>query len=222
LREQADEDSVQWESFLSTWLGHFGDAWVSTVKVTEALLNAEGAGGSTLFAGGCDENQPNLLFETLPEWLQIALKEKPTSSKVRLGKALEKRVDACFGEENLRLEKQLEKHSKKILWRVLRGIAGGVYPLREEKKLDLHLKKETPKNAYGDGGIEPPQSPANGQENCAQNAGSGSTGGLAKSCEKDLPQKTGNFAMNPPQTPANGSEHQAKTPPDEEREVFTL
>ena len=59
-----DEDSVQWESFLSAWLGHFDDAWVSTAQVTEVLLNAEAAGGAKLFAGGSHENEPNLLFDT--------------------------------------------------------------------------------------------------------------------------------------------------------------
>ena len=63
----------------------------------------------------------------------MALKEKPTSFKVCPGRSLEKRVDACFGAENLRMEKQLEKHSKKVFWRVLRGVAGGSLPLRVGK-----------------------------------------------------------------------------------------
>ena len=161
-----------------------------------------------------DENDKNSLLSALPEWLQAALKEKPNSFKLCLTKALEKLVDACFGEENLHLEKQRDQYSKKILWRVLRGITGGVYPLREAKNLDLHLKKETPKNAYGDGGIELSQSLANGQENCEQNVGSGSRGGLAKSCEKEMPPKTDHFAMNLPQTPANENGYTASTPPD--------
>ena len=52
-----------------------------------------------------DENDQNSLLDALPEWLQVALKEKPKSFKVCLGRALEKRIDACFGAENLRLGK---------------------------------------------------------------------------------------------------------------------
>jgi hypothetical protein len=170
----------------------------------------EVAGVPNNLAGVVHENETNSPLDALPEWLQIALKEKPTSFKLRLANTLEKLVDACFGEENLRLGKQLEKHSNKTLWRVLQGVARGTYPLHIEKNLDLHRKRN---NTYRDGGEEPLQPLANGQENVEQNAGSGSTGGSAKSDEKEMPPKKDNSTVNPNQLSANEGEHTAKTPP---------
>jgi hypothetical protein len=54
-----------------------------TAQICNALSRESSTKGSHLFAGGCDElaggcneNQPNLLFDALSEWLQMACKEQ--------------------------------------------------------------------------------------------------------------------------------------------------
>src|SRR5204862_8171301 len=119
LQEQADEDNAQWEAFLLAWRERFGEDWITTADICTVLTQTnEVAGVVNDLAGVENENEPNMLFNALPEWLQVALKEKPKSFKVCLGKALEKRIDACFGEENLRLEKTKTAHRKTTVWRV--------------------------------------------------------------------------------------------------------
>ncbi len=126
LYDEADEESAQWEAFLQAWHQAFGAGWVSVATVAQAITMAPDAGGDE----ACPENG---LSETLPETLQFALKEKPQSFKVRLGKALDKRVDTCFGENNLHLEKTRNTHSKTSQWRVFAGNAGDTsLPTRSE------------------------------------------------------------------------------------------
>ena len=130
LYDDIDDDSMQWEAFLRTWVQLFGTEWVSLALVGREITNANAA-------GGWEENTANMLSETLPEALQIALKEKPQSFIVRLGKALDKRIDTCFGVENLHLEKSRNTHTNTCLWRVFSGGAGGAggdsSPTRYEK-----------------------------------------------------------------------------------------
>jgi hypothetical protein len=125
LYEESDEDGAQWEAFFFAWHQAIGAQWVPVTTIVGAITAENAAGG---VAGGCEENSDNVLSETLPETLQIALKEKPHSFVVRLAKALDKRVDTCFGTENFRLEKKRNAHNKTSLWRVLRGVAGGDSP----------------------------------------------------------------------------------------------
>jgi hypothetical protein len=115
LYANVDEEATQWESFLQTWHATFGSEWVPVVQITERIQSLEPV------AGGSPGQH---LAEILPEFLQIALKDRPNSFKIRLAKALEKRVDTCFGPDNLHLEHMLDKHSKIGLWRVMRGVAG--------------------------------------------------------------------------------------------------
>lgn len=134
LYEEADEEGAQWEAFFFAWYGTVGDAWVPLARIAQALQTANAAGGEIGFAGGEEENEGNALLETLPEFLQTALKEKPRSFIVRLARALERQVDACFGTENFRLEKKRDTHQKMSLWRVLREVAGGTPQATQGKK----------------------------------------------------------------------------------------
>jgi len=130
LYEEADEDSTQWETFLHAWYQAVGDTWVPLGAIAHLITAGNDAGD---VAVGCEENTTHPLAETLPEPLQLALKEKPKSFVVRLGKALDKRVDTCFGEENFRLEKMRDTHSKNRLWRVFAvGAVGDSPPTRSE------------------------------------------------------------------------------------------
>ena len=212
LVAQADQDASEWEVFLVCWYERFGEAWKTTAEVSDALPHERSNQDAPLFAGGKNENEPHSLFDALLEWLLVAFKEKPKSFKVSLGKALEKRADACFGEENWHLEKTLEKHSKKPMWRVLRGVAGGGFSLIEGASSAVNQSIKNQQTVEGDGRINPPQPPANGQDLQGQNAGSGLTGGLTQSCVKEKAQKTADSAIYPPQISAD----------KEERETFTL
>lgn len=141
LYEEADEDGTQWETFLRTWYEHAGDAWVPLSQMVQAVQASNETGE---FAGSCQENEGNLLVDALPEFLQTALKEKPRSFSIRLGRALEKRVDACFGQENFRLEKQRDTHHKTSEWRVLRGVRGVNPTATQGKNLGNHnFSRET-------------------------------------------------------------------------------
>ncbi|GHO56726.1 bifunctional DNA primase/polymerase [Ktedonobacter robiniae] len=122
LYQEADEISAQWESFLRTWHDLFDGEWITIKKIVTHLSDDDDPEpeGS---AGSCEHLS---LFESLPETLQTAFKEKPQSFRIRLGRALEKWVDACFGEENFRLERKMNAHQKTGEWRVMRGVAGVV------------------------------------------------------------------------------------------------
>jgi Bifunctional DNA primase/polymerase, N-terminal len=127
LYDDIDDDSTQWEAFLRTWVQLFGKEWVSLALVGREITKANAA-------GSWEENTANILSETLPEALQIALKEKPQSFSIRLGKALDKRIDTCFGVENIHLEKSRNAHSNTSLWRVFGGSGGSdSIPTRYEK-----------------------------------------------------------------------------------------
>src|SRR5947208_11539854 len=71
LVAQSDEESTQWEAFLSTWVSRFGDTWVTTAQICDVLTPSP-----TLLSEVESEKSANLLLETLPEALQITLKEK--------------------------------------------------------------------------------------------------------------------------------------------------
>ncbi|GCF07330.1 hypothetical protein KDI_08940 [Dictyobacter arantiisoli] len=140
LYGEADEDNAQWEGFFQSWLETIGEEWVTSANLFQYITVARGGND---IAGDGDEKCDSDLAESLPANLQIALKDKPNSFKVRLGKALDRRVDECFGSENIHLEKMREKHRNLSLWRVLRGVAE-VVPVTCEKK---NLLEE---NAYTD------------------------------------------------------------------------
>lgn len=108
--------------FLRTWYDLFQEEWM-TIKELVTYISDDEDPDPAGSAGSCEHLS---LFEALPETLQTAFKGKPQSFRIRLGRALEKWVDACFGEENLRLERMMNAHQKTGSWRVMRGVAGVV------------------------------------------------------------------------------------------------
>ncbi len=194
LYEEADEDGTQWEAFLHAWHQTMGEQWVPLAAVVRTITAAIDGGE---VAGGCEENGENNLNETLPEALQIAIKEKPKSFVVRLGKALDKRVDTCFGVENFRLEKKRNAHNKTSLWRVLRGVAGGNSPsTRSENSSNIAailLEKNHNENDWN----HPPQPPANLQ---GQKASIGLRSGASPNGERSQHAPQGKKATQPPAT----------------------
>ena len=124
LYQDTDEDSTQWEAFLTAWYETFTDAWIPLSEVTKSL-----AGSQNEIAGSQNEIASNLL-DCMPTYLQALYEEKKEKSvksfTIKLAKALEKRLEACFGADNLRLESKNDKHSKQRVWRVLRVVAGSV------------------------------------------------------------------------------------------------
>jgi hypothetical protein len=126
LYEESDTESAQWEAFLQAWHDTWGEAWITIAEII-AVMHGQDAGSVSV-------PPERLLGEMLPEALQVALKERPASFKIRLGKALEKRIDTCYGQDNLRLERGKNDRKRVGLWRVVAGSAGSAsYPQRREK-----------------------------------------------------------------------------------------
>jgi hypothetical protein len=202
LYEEVDEESAQWEAFLQAWLDLFGTQWV---KIADIIAMMNGADGEEL--AGSDLPLPaHVLFETLPEALQMPLREKSSTFKIRLGKALEKRVDTCFGDANLRLERGKDEHSKVSLWRVVAGSAGSSSFATRVKKSSLALVNEERPTGESDW-TDSPHSPQPSIDHIVQN---GSTSG-----PKSLSSDTGNepLAERVNELPADGGN---------EREEFEL
>ncbi len=176
LYEEADEDSTQWEAFLHAWYQLMGDEWVPLAAIMHAI-NTENDAGSV--AGSGEENEESSVAQTLPEVLQIALKEKPKSFGIRLGRALDKRVDTCFGVENFRLEKKRDAHSKTSLWRVFAGSAGSDSPPTRSENSSNIAAILLKKNTYENGGNHSPHSPQNQSAQKAQKASSGLQSGVS-------------------------------------------
>ncbi len=120
LYEEIDEESAQWEAFLQAWYHLFESAWIKIADIITVMNSTE----IEHLVDNDDALPATAFIDALPEALQITLKEKPHTFKIRFGKALEKRVDTCFGDANLRLERGKDEHSKVSLWRVVAGSAG--------------------------------------------------------------------------------------------------
>ncbi len=114
LYDEADEDSVQWEAFLSAWCEIFHDEWVTTPQLVAKIKEVADNTGNVA---------DSAIVLALPDALQISLREKEKSFSIILGKALEKRLEACFGDNNLRIERGKEGHTKVKKWRVVGDFA---------------------------------------------------------------------------------------------------
>ncbi len=172
LYDDADEDGSQWEAFFTVWRQIIGEGWVPLATVVAAITAANDEENG---AGSCEENGKNTLYETLPAPLQMALKEKPRSFSIRLGKALERLVDTCFGSENFRLEKKRDSHSRNNLWRIFAAGAVSVStPARVEKKNDTNVS--ITENIYRESGNNPQHQQ---QTREAQNGSNGLVGGAS-------------------------------------------
>jgi hypothetical protein len=120
LYGEADEEETQWEAFLLTWATLFGPRWIEVAHLVGLGKQEQRA---TLFSAASSEHQ---LLAALPAELLQVWEEKPKSFAICLGKALEKRVGACYGADNLHIERRDDRHTKKRMWRVMAGSAGSV------------------------------------------------------------------------------------------------
>jgi hypothetical protein len=102
LYDEDDEDA-QWEAFLRAWKHRLGERAVTVAQLMTYLL---------------DETDPTLA-EALPDTLAPTRIDPGGNFQRKLGKALAKHVDTCFGDENLRLERAgKDAHTKNHMWRV--------------------------------------------------------------------------------------------------------
>jgi hypothetical protein len=129
--------------------------WTNLVTIIHEIIVSNKAED---VAGSAEEKSEINLSETLPSTLQMALKEKPRSFSIHLGKALDRLVDTCFGAENLRLEKKRDTHSKTNLWRIFAGSAGSDSPPTQVKILENKNICIT-ENTYRSEGNHSPHSP---------------------------------------------------------------
>lgn len=167
LRSKNNEEAQEWEAFLSIWEHTFGNKWMLASDVTEKIKEQLPANDNGLPA--------NLLFNALPNYLKKALAEKPNSFSMILAVQLGKRVQTVYGKDGLRLEKDLDGHSKQKLWRVMRVVAGSS-PKRPQGENFLSSSEDTVyssinslfNTAIENGGLNYPQLPANGSSQ-AQN-----------------------------------------------------
>lgn len=121
LYEEADEESAQWEAFLEVWYTLLTENGVTQWATTPQLIaHMDQEAAVQQLENGAMEPQRPLLVEVLPEGLAEARRIKPTTFAIRLGKALEKRVAACFGNEDYRIERSTDTHTKHKLWRVVK------------------------------------------------------------------------------------------------------
>ena len=157
LYDEADEDGIQWEAFFQTWHQLLGEDWLPLGTILHEIMAADEAEN---VAGSVEEKREINLSEHLPSTLQMALKEKPRSFPIRLGKALDRLVDTCFGVENLRLEKKRDAHSKTNLWRIFAGSAGSVSPPTRVENLE-RKKSCVQENTGRNDGNNSPHSPQN-------------------------------------------------------------
>ena len=98
---------------------------------------------------GSDPAALSRLAESLPDFLGEARADKPATFEIRLGKALRKQVDKCFGRENLRLERGTNHHTGQPLWRV---VCGGVLPTPDPLQLFYQPGEPIHEGAAGDAG----------------------------------------------------------------------
>jgi hypothetical protein len=122
-------------------LDTFGSASITVAQVSQKL--SAGSAEAVAFA------------ETLPEALQTMLIDTPQSFKLKLGKALEKHRDTCFGIDNLRLERGPNDRKNVGTWRVIEavaGSAGSASPRHVQQNSDLFSSvnegRQEEKDAY--------------------------------------------------------------------------
>jgi len=205
LYDEADEDSAQWEGFLKAWHGAFGEAWVKIADIVTWVAGEETAEESDEDAGSSSFVAGSSGGEFLPDSLQMALRDHPKSFKIRLGRALEKRIDTCFGNENLHMERDRNGHEKISVWRVVAGSAGsaGSSPshARNENWMD-EVKGGDPQNESERWWNNSPHSP---QQDIPQNAQNGLTSHANTHCDV---KNDGHIATDEQQLPADGDERE--------------
>jgi hypothetical protein len=188
LRADAYEQENQWYIFFKAWYDVLGEADVSTRQLSARIAGSEPAALTRL-------------AESLPDFLGEARVDKPATFEIRLGKALRKQVDNCFGQENLRLERGTNHHTGQPLWRV---VCAGQPPAPDPLQgLEHHL--------------EP------GQENVA--GGAGDAGDQIASqaemlVQEEMTQALFSGGQDAGRQPSAGEEHGLTTQVHEEQHLF--
>ena len=109
LYNEMDADSQEWELFLMAWHDKYQDRWMPLETVAQNLIDDLDMEGRI---------RPDTFASMLPGTLADLLKNRAGSFKIRLGRRLSEKKDACFGDDNIHLEVSLDKHKKTNLWRV--------------------------------------------------------------------------------------------------------
>jgi hypothetical protein len=160
LYEDADEDSAQWEAFLIAWRDAFGETWKTTAEIVKELKPA---------ADSAENSTDSALVLALPDTLQVSLKEKPNSFSIVFGKALEKRLEACFGDNNLRIERDVNKSTKAKKWRVVGDFADSADSSIRHTQNENELNNDDKKNDIEYDAAHYPHYPQDGSIHTAQN-----------------------------------------------------
>jgi len=111
---------------------------------------------------------------------RLLLKEKSTSFEICFGLELKKRVNECFGDDNLLLEQKRQTYTKIALWRVTAGNSRNSRNSRNSS-VSSHRKKQIQEiinNIYREGWKSSASSPRSpqvaGQKGAQTSLGSGS------------------------------------------------
>jgi len=107
MHTEADEESQQWELFLTAWHQFYGDAPVTVAELAFGIKN------------GCVN-----LGAALPDELFLALGSDEARFHRKLGQALSERVGRRYGDAGLHLERAGISHHA-TLWRVVLETVGG-------------------------------------------------------------------------------------------------
>lgn len=109
MYDTADEEGLQWESFLIALRDHFGDSWFTTAEVCDALK---------LYTS---------LNDALPDEFESPynyMGEIDLRFKRNLGTELKKRQGTRFGMNQIYIDRGKDSHRKIAKWRVICGEAG--------------------------------------------------------------------------------------------------
>jgi hypothetical protein len=134
LYNEADEENGQWEAFLTVWYKTFGSDWKTVKQLSDEIIKD---------ADSAEDAADSDLALALPDPLQLDLKEKPNSFSIRLGKALEKRIETCYGDSNFRIERDKDSHTKGKKWRVVGDIADSADSHSSSTRKKGNVNKET-------------------------------------------------------------------------------
>jgi len=227
LYDEMDVENAQWALFLQAWQDMFGDKAIPVKMLIAALaeekendtpnqntfedLNESSTGGAEKSTGGA-------LAEYLPDNLQTALKEKPKSFNIILGKALESKREACFGERDLRLEKVKDKDAKQWTWKVVTGGTGGANNPSAQKE-----PNETPPQKEGRDDkcdVDMDDYPYHPYEESVQN-GKYATNQGEKPMEPTEDTRQENMFSCPPPVNSNRPPVNLDDLPDEVRQLYT-
>jgi hypothetical protein len=107
--EEADDNALQWEAFLSDIATFTNGAWFKTALIVQDVRSGTPVAPSRL---------------TLPDSLGDVDRRKEGSLERALGKSFAKRLGTRFGDDEVHLERKVDKHTKQSDWRVLSRESG--------------------------------------------------------------------------------------------------